>query len=120
MSGTSSRNKGQRGEREIIDLIYFCTGILMQRNLDQVRNGGHDLNGIVGLSIEVKRQERLQINTWWKQTLRQAKEINSIPILAYRQNNRPWKFIVSTQKLEFSKLDFVGWLDTYVNSNRIR
>lgn len=111
MAGRTSRNKGQRGEREVADIIYYATGIQVSRNLEQTRNGGHDLNGIPGVSIEVKRQEILCLPAWWRQTLAQAKRNdNAIPVLAYRQNKRPWIFLVGEHKKVMLQNEFTGWL----------
>lgn len=116
MGGRSSQLKGKAGEREVADLIFYATGKMVTRNLDQTRDGGHDLNGIPGLSIEVKRQEKLQINTWWKQTIRQADKVVGTPVLAYRQNRKPWRFIVGYDKVPLEKNEFLGWLAGYIKS----
>jgi len=116
MAGVNSRNKGKQGERDIANIIYYATGINMERNLSQSAKGGHDLNGIPGISIEVKRQEKLAINTWWKQTIRQALDADSIPILVYRQNRKPWIFVVGTTRTTMTQADFLKWLCTYVTA----
>jgi len=112
MAGRMSRNKGQRGEREIIELIRMATGITMKRNLNQVRNGGHDLIGIDGIAIEVKRQEKLAINSWWSQTEKQAKVTNAIPILAYRQSKKKWVFLLGDKNTVLDTNQFLNWLKT--------
>lgn len=86
------RDKGGRGERELAKLLAERLGVKVTRNLLQTREGGYDLDGIDGWALEVKRQENLAINSWWKQTLEQAK--GSKPVLAYRQSRKPWRFIV--------------------------
>lgn len=117
MAGRSSQLKGKAGEREVADMLFYATGKMVTRNLDQTRNGGHDLDGVPGLSIEVKRQERLNINTWWKQTTRQANQVEGIPVLAYRQNYKPWKFIVTNEKVYMDKPTFLDWLNQYLLDN---
>ena len=92
--GRKQRNKGASGERELAKLLSERLGAEVSRNLLQSREGGHDLNGIKGWALEVKRQETLSINTWWGQTLRQADSAEAKPVLAYRQSRQPWKFIV--------------------------
>lgn len=114
MGGKSNRLKGQRGERELAELLYYATGELLTRNLDQVRDGGADLIGIDGLSIEVKRQETLSRNTWWKQTLRQAEEKQETPVLAYRQNRKVWRFEVGFERVPMSFVEFIFWLRKFL------
>lgn len=105
MSGSMSRNKGQRGEREFASLIQEWSApvitavgtefaLEMKRNLQQTREGGHDLVGIPWLAVEVKRQENLALPAWWRQTVEQAERVGAIPFLAYRQNRTPWRFRV--------------------------
>lgn len=94
-----SKNKGANGEREvakliqpIVDKVYAKRGLespTIQRNLTQTRGGGFDLDGLDWLAIEVKRQEQLQVNKWWDQTVRQAGK-SRVPILIYRQNRMRW------------------------------
>jgi hypothetical protein len=106
------RTKGQTGEREIatrwnkiVDEVlqdlyahnpYKSEEIPypFQRNQNQSAVGGSDLSNPFGLSIEVKRQEQLSVNTWWKQCLKAASEEGAIPVLVYRQNRKPWKVII--------------------------
>jgi hypothetical protein len=100
-------NKGKTGEREVADAMNYCIYLAMQdlghskeeclkgmctiqRNQIQTAIGGSDLINCYGLSIEVKRQEVLNVNTWWKQCEASAKKDNAIPVLIYRQNKKPW------------------------------
>jgi len=101
--GRGSKNKGANAEREvaallqpIIDRVYNDAGLVppkMERNLEQTRGGGYDLIGIDWLALEVKRQEQLSINSWWGQTLRQARS-NQMPVLIYRQNRKKWRVMM--------------------------
>lgn len=101
------RAKGQNGEREIADMLNFiihsemkkmgfpedqCLKAMttVQRNQNQSAVGGNDLTNCMGLSIEVKRQEALSVNTWWKQCVAAAVRNNEMPVLMYRQNRKPW------------------------------
>lgn len=110
MAGNMSRNKGQRGEREAAALImkwsaevvdtlrdygYDVEDVKVERNLNQTRvgsGGSYDLVGIEWLALEVKRQETLNVNAWWAQTVKQCGE-DQEPLLMYRQNNQKWKFM---------------------------
>lgn len=104
------RQKGASGEREICDAMNFIIHNVMknmgfpaedclkamssvQRNQNQSAVGGNDLTNTFGLSIEVKRQEALSINTWWKQCEAAAHRNNERPVLLYRQNRGKWKCI---------------------------
>jgi len=64
---------------------------MVQRNQNQTAVGGCDLTNTFGIAIEVKRQEQLAINTWWEQTKKSAEKNNELPVLIFRQNNKPWR-----------------------------
>lgn len=84
------KQKGMRGEYEIrdilqphIEMVYRGFGIVeenipqIRRNVDQVRDGGCDLEGIDWIAIEVKRVERdnlYHMNEWWDQCKRSANQ----------------------------------------------
>ena len=104
MGGTMSRNKGKRGEREVINevlqpvvnKVYSEFGVeppLLQRNTLQSDRGGYDLVGLDWFAPEVKRQETLNISGWWAQCKAQAKP-GQIPVLLYRQNHKCWKVVM--------------------------
>lgn len=94
------RAKGASGERELAALLIEWADSLgmaleVKRNLEQVRGGGHDLVGLecYGMAVEVKRVEALALVNWWDQAVRQAKQAGGlIPVLAWRQNRKPWRF----------------------------
>jgi hypothetical protein len=104
------RAKGANGEREVaktlIAIIQDCmrkegftqqqileASQCVQRNQNQSAVGGNDLSHTFGMSIEVKRQEALSINSWWAQCVAAAKPNAELPVLVYRQNNRPWRVV---------------------------
>ena len=74
MAGLMSRNKGKRGEREVVKLlqpvvneVYESLGLeppLLERNLMQSHKGGCDLAGLDWLALEVKYQEQQQMTSW--------------------------------------------------------
>lgn len=101
------RQKGAKGERDLAtDLNEIVHEILtragypapekptVQRNQNQSAVGGKDLTGTFGLAIEVKRQEQLSINSWWKQCEASADRLNEFPVLIYRQNGKPWRVVL--------------------------
>lgn len=102
MSGNFSRDKGQRAERlvanilkPIIQSVYGqCSNTpIIERNVAQSQRGGHDLIGLDWLAIEVKHQETLAVETWWAQCKAQAtrasveKGFYVEPVLIWKQNN---------------------------------
>ena len=95
-----NRQKGHDGEREIVKLLQPIVELVLgekklQRNLQQTRQGGHDICGLEHLAIEVKRCETLEIEKWWKQTLKQAEAAGgAIPVLMYRQNRGKWNVVM--------------------------
>jgi hypothetical protein len=106
----NSRTKGQTGERAIAtklngivvkvrqdrNLPVLNTNDLpFQRNQNQSAVGGDDLTNPYYLSIEVKRQEALSINTWWKQCVASAERFKGVPILVFKQNHKAWRVIMN-------------------------
>ena len=95
-----NRNKGHDGEREVVKLLKPIVETILgegklRRNLMQTREGGHDICGLDHLAIEVKRCETLEIEKWWKQTLRQAEQAGGlIPVLMFRQNRGKWRVMM--------------------------
>ena len=98
--GTGTRGKGASGEREVKIILRSILAPVylhhkrplpeLERNLEQSRGGGYDIKGLEWLAIEVKRQERSNLNSWWQQTLHQT-GTNQIPLLLHRANNQPWR-----------------------------
>lgn len=117
------RTKGQTGEREVCKLlndIYkevyaflqmpFPEKDIAQRNQNQSAVGGCDISNTCNFAFEVKRQEQLAINTWWKQTLVSAKELGKIPVLIYRQNGKKWRVITQCSPPRTYAEEPVMWL----------
>ncbi len=124
----NKKTKGDSGEREVAQAlndilvkILYSLGKeipevdIVQRNKNQAAVGGSDLSNTLGLCIEVKRQEALSINTWWKQCTAAAERNKDIPVLIYRQNRKPWKVVIPMginiydQRVSSGSL----WLNTY-------
>ena len=97
--GHMSRDKGKRGEREVIALLqplvtqmYEAHGlepVELKRNTLQSDGGGDDIVGLPWASIEVKYVEQDSLEKWWEQCLRQA-GADKVPILLYRRNKVSW------------------------------
>lgn len=139
----NARQKGARGERDICDALNPIVQNVMrklghttediakaaesiQRNQNQSAVGGSDLTHTFGLSIEIKRQEQLSINTWWKQCTEAAKRNNEVPVLLYKQNHKAWRCITYGAlhlpaggmlyqiRMEFSWEEFLIWFENWV------
>jgi Holliday junction resolvase len=89
MNGRGKRNKGAAGERELAGILKDNLGFEVKRNLGQARDGADDIT-IQKFRIEVKRQERLQVDKWSEQVELCSKS-GEIPVLAYRRNGQPWR-----------------------------
>lgn len=87
----SQRRKGAAAEREVLKRLSAELGVMLERNLQQTREGGADCVAIAGWAIEVKRREKLARPTWWRQACEQAKRINAEPLLLYRRSREPWQ-----------------------------
>jgi hypothetical protein len=90
----NSRNKGAQGEREIAKIWFDLTGVKLERNLDQWRAGGYDLEGLNGYAIEVKRAKKPLLNQWWQQACDQAAKNGLCPVLFYRLDNQKWRIVI--------------------------
>ena len=94
MGGKSSRNKGQVGEREVCKILGEALGISLDRNLEQTRSGGCDIVVNDHWYIEVKRQEKYQIDAWWQQACRQAQDKGKHPVLFFRKSREDWRVMM--------------------------
>ena len=105
----NARSKGQRGEREIIDLLQPHINEVsaynqvpppfLQRNQMQSHQGGYDIVGLPMFAFEVKRVENETpgaIAGWWAQCVRQAKA-GEEPVLFYRRNGGKWTVMLFTR-----------------------
>lgn len=109
MAGSSARNKGKRGEREVANLLNERLGFeAFKRNIMQSRQGGCDLDTELPVAIEVKRQQTLQLGPWIKQAREQGRSINKTPVLMYRRNNEDWSILVDMTIDEF--VEYLNWL----------
>lgn len=126
-----NRNKGHDAEREVVRILGAVIEEILgeptlHRNLNQTRQGGHDIAGLEFLALEVKRCETLEIEKWWQQTLRQAEQAGgAIPVLMYRQNRKPWTYLMIGQigrvvcRVAVEQDAFLEWLKDEVE-RRVR
>lgn len=135
------RQKGATGERQVADALNLIANRvlskhgrplplkpLVQRNQNQSAVGGSDLTNPFGLCIEVKRQENLSINTWWKQCLQAKLEFGGLPILIFKQNREKWRVIMmlhcpivdAPYRAEMNWEDFQDWAERYLTINFLK
>lgn len=89
------RNKGANAEREVVHILEEY-GFPARRG--QVFNGEPDIIcPMLPFHFEVKRQETLKINDWWKQSVSAAG--NEIPTVVFRRSHEPWKVVISLTDL---------------------
>lgn len=100
-----SREKGKRGEREVVTLLrdLLGDGYVFKRNLlDQCHDGGMDILGLPDWAIEVKNYKEATpslIRGWWDQTVDEATKASRYPVLFWKQSRRPWVVVVSGSHL---------------------
>jgi len=101
----NGRQKGAQAEREVIkklqavvDYVLGKDMCVLKRNLEQYRGGGADVTCSVErydlFSFEIKRCEKLMLEKFWKQTLKQAKQSKRRPVLIFRRNRESWSAMI--------------------------
>lgn len=97
--GSKSRDKGQRGERELFDALSDLLGFSVRRNAATRAGGGDpDSFSLPGWAPEVKRAEKF-LSSYWQQANEQALKIGAEPVLFYRANRQPWTVFVRAELL---------------------
>ena len=108
------REKGKRGEREVVDLIKQF-GFEARRG--QQFKGGADspdvIHDIPGIFVEVKYREKFSIYPALEQAGGEARKFD-IPVVLHRRHSKPWvaildarDFLKILQKLNWAQ-DEVG------------
>jgi len=120
--GAGSRRKGASGEREFSAALHEHVGLRLTRNLEQSRQGGHDLSlpegadgpvaeALARMAIEVKRYAVVtpgSLAAWWSQAVVQADRAGAWPALAYRGDRQEWRVRLP---LAAVRPDFPYWDD---------
>ena len=104
--GRSSAHKGANGEREVLSAFRECmrkveaelteqgytfvarSDFATRKRLER-GTSNRDIGNIPLISIEVKRNEKLNANAAWEQAVRQS-DGGLLPVLVYRYNREPW------------------------------
>lgn len=124
MAKINPRTKGASGEREFCRWLYDNLEVPMPtRNLEQVRSGGSDIIDIEPFYFEIKRVEKLNIDAWWRQVSKAARNTNDgsiIPVVCFRQNRKDWEFLISAKYiglekgfLRISESTFLRWIKSF-------
>lgn len=126
----NGRNKGANGEREAAKWLQQQFGLehTPERNIEQYRHKkgsvnhfrkstGHDLTGFAPYCFEIKRCESLDLRGWWRQAVNACTPKYNIPVVMYRQNRQPWRFLISAKELglrngyiHLEAREFVMWI----------
>ncbi len=110
---TNSRAKGARVELDFAKLCFEHLGIKVERNLEQSRNGGHDLSGLDGWALEIKARAnvpgRKELLGMWTQTLDQAQRAKLKPALAVKVDRRGWTVYVDLADLSDAWVPCKSW-----------
>lgn len=140
MGKINSRAKGSAGEREFCKELADHLGDVLteplKRNLEQTRKGGHDIVGLEGYAIEIKRYRVIKegdIVRFWEQAVDQAKRVDATPVLAYREDfcswrvRIPWGFMMDEKwdedvdfTLELSMKAFASLVREQHNATQLR
>ncbi len=119
--GRSQRVKGATGEREFfklsndavqhIDWPYrFRDGTIFNRHPAPRHGKGQpdntDPHGVLPVTIEVKRVEKPQFKTWIDKLQSQCRP-GQTPVLAWRQNQKPWTVMVIMNESEWG--EYLRW-----------
>lgn len=98
--GKMQRQKGQRGEREVRDLLREY-GFWAERGRSQSAGGGAEdpdvRSNLDGLHIEVKFQQAVPkyLYKCMDQAVEDAKELS--PVVFMRRNNEDWLVVMSAE-----------------------
>lgn len=96
---TKPRGKGNRGEREVIEILHSHGWGFARRNFQSGGQGGSDLtNGPADTAIEVKYCETARIWAWLAQCEAAARP-TELPIVAFRRNHSKWYACVELEEL---------------------
>lgn len=96
MGGRASREKGKRGELEVVHLLRDNLGLTVNRQLKQYQQPQHaDIEQLVGgYAIEVKNVAALNLKSAWQQAVMAAVKRSAVPCLAYKVPRKGWRFRV--------------------------
>jgi Holliday junction resolvase len=101
----NSKQKGSAGERALKSKFHEELGFYLVRNLSQAAKGGYDASirkfddqdapVVIPFAIEFKRDEKMTTEKMWEQAITQTTQTCFIPVVIYKRNYKPWRFIMS-------------------------
>ena len=97
MGGRASRNKGASAERELAAMLSDELGYPIKRKLGQAREGGDDIQ-VENYRLEVKRREKLAVESWCKQ-VEEVAEPGEWPVVVFRRSGQKWRAVVPIELL---------------------
>lgn len=101
-AGKRSRDRGKRGELELVHILRDDYGYTVRRGY--VFHGESDLVGLEGIHVECKYVEKLNIHKAMGQAVAEAdKRKDGLPTVFFRRNGGEW---LVCQKL-------TDWIDLY-------
>lgn len=106
--GKTSREKGKRGELELVHELQrlgFPDAHRSQQYCGSASSA--DVLGLLGIHIECKRIEKLSLYNAYGQAVRDSAGSTDIPVVMHRQNNRPWLVIMGLD--DWAKLYQAFW-----------
>ena len=92
--GRAERDKGARGELEVLELIHAAGWTRATRNFASGAAGNSDIaHGPAAVVIESKRTERLRLREAWRQVAADAHAAGAgiLPVLATRWSGTRWE-----------------------------
>jgi Holliday junction resolvase len=93
------RSKGNRAEREVIDLLRAMGWTSARRNLQSGGQGGGDVvEGPIDVHVEIKHREACRIWQWIEQAESEARPTD-MPLVAFRRNRSRWYAAVPLDEL---------------------
>lgn len=105
----NSKAKGSNGERALKTRFYEELGYYLVRNQSQAAKGGYDASVreyddqdarvVIPFAIEFKRDEKLTVKKMWEQAITQTTKTCFIPVVIYKRNYKPWKFVMSLDSI---------------------
>ena len=89
---TNSRQKGKRGELQLAKKFkeYGIEAYRSQQYSGHHQKGDPDLKGTPGLHVEVKWQQKQELEKWLAQAKNDCSS-DKLPILSHKRNNEGWK-----------------------------
>lgn len=112
--GKYQREKGKRGERELVNLLksygYDCHRGQQYCGI----NGNADVVGLPEIYIECKRVERISIDAAMEQAINNAQESQRYPTVFHRKDRRDW--LVTMRFIDWIRL-YKGYLYSMKNNS---